>query len=68
MTPMVGVAPRKNCIKENRIRRQAKAHVQFCSEDAEGKFLVTPFNRYNFRAGKRPIKGREYLEEELLDF
>lgn len=50
------------------IRRQAKAHVQFCSEDAEEKFLVTLFNRYNFRVGKRAIKGREILEEELLDF
>ena len=67
MTPM-GVAPRKICKKENKIRRQAKAHVQFCGEGAEGKFLVTLFNRYNFRVGKRPIKGREYLEEGLLDF
>jgi len=48
------------------IRRQAKAHVQFCSEDAEEKFLVTLFNRYNFKVGKRAIKGRELLEEELL--
>lgn len=50
------------------IRRQAKAHVQFCNEDAEEKFLVTLFNRYNLRIGKRPIKGKELLEEELLDF
>ena len=50
------------------IRRQAKAHVQFCNEDAEEKFLVTLFNRYNLRIGKRPIKGKELLEEGLLDF
>ena len=30
------------------IRRNAKAHVQFCTEDAEGKFLVTLFDRFNF--------------------
>ena len=29
------------------IRRNAKAHVQFCTEDAEEKFLVTLFNRFN---------------------
>lgn len=50
------------------IRRQAKAHVQFCSEDAEEKFLVTLFNRYNLRVGRRPIKWRELIEEEPIDF
>lgn len=49
------------------IRRQAKAHVQFCTQDAEEKFLVSLFNRYNFKVGARPIRGREYIEDELIE-
>ena len=39
------------------IRRQAKAHIQFCDQEAEEKFLVSIFNRYNFRLGARQIRG-----------
>lgn len=49
------------------IRRQAKAHVQFCTQDAEEKFLTSLFNRYNFKVGARPIRGREYAEDELIE-
>lgn len=49
------------------IRRQAKAHVQFCNQDAEEKFLVSLFNRYNYRVGARPIRGREYIDFELIE-
>lgn len=49
------------------IRRQAKVHVQFCTQDAEEKFLVSLFNRYNFKVGARPIRGREYIEDELIE-
>lgn len=49
------------------IRRQAKAHVQFCTQDAEEKFLVSLFNRYNFKVDARPIRGSEYIEDELIE-
>lgn len=49
------------------IRRQAKAHIQFCDQDAEEKFLVSLFNRYNFRIGVRPIRGKEFIADELIE-
>ena len=49
------------------IRRQAKAHIQFCDQEAEEKFLVSLFNRYNFRIGIRPIWGKEFIADELIE-
>lgn len=50
------------------IRRNAKAHVQFCTEDAEAKFLVTLFNRYNFNTRKNGIRHKNMLDVDLLEF
>ena len=49
------------------IRRQAKAHIQFCDQEAEEKFLVSIFNRYNFRLGARQIRGKEFIADELIE-
>ena len=37
------------------------------TQGAEEKFLVSLFNRYNFKVGARPIRGREYIEDELIE-
>lgn len=50
------------------IRRNAKAHVQFCTEDAEAKFLVTLFNRYNFNTRRNGIRNKNMLDADLLEF
>ena len=50
------------------IRRNAKAHVQFCTEDAEAKFLVTLFNRYNFNTRRNGIRNKNMLDAGLLEF
>ena len=49
------------------IKRFGRAHVQWCTEEAEEKFLVTIFNRYNFKIGKRVIRGKNYHDAELLE-
>lgn len=48
------------------IRRNAKCHISFCEEEAEERFLVTLFNRYNLKVGKRPVRGREHFADELI--
>lgn len=50
------------------IRRNAKAHVQFCTEDAEEKFLVTLFNRFNLNTRKNGIRHKDLLEVQLIEF
>lgn len=66
---------RKNVYSNNRIesfnkeiRRNAKAHVQFCTEDAEEKFLVTIFNRFNLNTRKNGIRHKDLLEVKLIEF
>ena len=66
---------RKNVYSNNRIesfnkeiRRNAKAHVQFCTEDAEEKFLVTIFNRFNLNTRKNGIRHKDLLEAQLIEF
>ena len=66
---------RKNVYSNNRIesfnkeiRRNAKAHVQFCTEDAEEKFLVTLFNRFNLNTRKNGIRHKDLLEVQLIEF
>lgn len=43
-----------------------KKHIQFVTEEAMEKCLVSIFLHYNLRPGKRPIKGREHLADKLL--
>lgn len=48
------------------IRRNAKCHISFCEEEAEERFLVTLFNRYNLRVGKRGVRGKEHFDDDLI--
>lgn len=50
------------------IRRNVKAHVQFYTEDAEEKFLVTLFNRFNLNTRKNGIRHKDLLEVQLIEF
>ena len=44
------------------IKRNAKTHVVWPTQEAEEKFLVTLFNKYNMKIGKRRIHGYEYIK------
>lgn len=44
------------------IKRNAKTHISWCKEEAEEKFLVTIFNKYNFGHRNR-IRGYELIEK-----
>lgn len=50
------------------IRRNCKVHVQWVTEDSEKLFLVTLFNRYNYRIGKRAILAAEEVAKFMADF
>lgn len=45
------------------IKRNAKAHVMFSTEEAEEKFLVTLFNRHNLGVSKNRIGGYELINK-----
>lgn len=57
-----------NCVEgfNKQIRRMLKKHIQFVTEEAMEKCLISIFLHYNLWPGKRPIKGREHLADELL--
>ena len=40
-----------------------KKHVQFVDETTEEKCLVSIFLHYDNRVGKRPVRGKELIEE-----
>lgn len=50
------------------IRRNCKVHAQWVTEDSEKLFLVTPFNRCNYRIGKRAILAAEEVAKFMADF
>jgi len=54
-----------NCIEgfNKQIKRMIKKHIQFVDEEAEEKVLVSIFLHYDERVGKRPIRGKELIEE-----
>jgi transposase-like protein len=54
-----------NCIEgfNKEIKRMIKKHIQFVDEEAEEKVLVSIFLHYDERVGKRPIRGKELIEE-----
>ena len=45
------------------IKRNAKAHVMFSTEEAEEKFLVTLFNRHKLGVSKNRIGGYELINK-----
>jgi len=55
----------ENIMKE--VKRNSKQHIQFPTEESEHKFLVSRFNIYNMRVGKRQIWNWQYISMINLD-
>ena len=47
------------------IRRQAKIHIQWSTQESEERFLVSLFLRYNLKTGRRAIHNKDMLDCEL---
>jgi putative transposase len=58
-----------NCIEgfNKQIKRLLKKHIQFVDEEAMEKCLVSIFLHYNDRLGKRPIRGKEHIDDKLIE-
>jgi transposase-like protein len=58
-----------NCIEgfNKQIKRLLKKHIQFVDEEAMEKCLVSIFLHYNDKVGKRTIRGREHIDEKLIE-